>query len=92
MFSKIQFSLFSFNAFFIHAIVTLLLAENVAKQFSVSREDQDDFALQSQLKCEAAQKSGAFDKEIVKVDVPSRKGDYCYISILTEKMIIATLA
>ena len=49
-------------------------AENVAKRWGVSREDQDQFAVQSQLKCEAAQQAGHFDSEIVSVSVPSRKG------------------
>uniref|UniRef100_A0A3Q1F657 Acetyl-CoA acetyltransferase 2 n=1 Tax=Acanthochromis polyacanthus TaxID=80966 RepID=A0A3Q1F657_9TELE len=51
-----------------------LSAENVAKQWSVSREEQDRFAVQSQNKTEAAQKAGYFDQEIVPVMVPSRKG------------------
>ncbi|KAK2856168.1 hypothetical protein Q5P01_004903 [Channa striata] len=51
-----------------------ITAENVAKQWGVSREEQDQFALQSQKKTEAAQKAGHFDQEIVPVMVPSRKG------------------
>ncbi|KAM7367819.1 hypothetical protein PAMP_014094 [Pampus punctatissimus] len=51
-----------------------ITAENVAKQWSVSREEQDLFAVQSQNKTEAAQKAGHFDQEIVPVIVPSRKG------------------
>ncbi|XP_064412019.1 acetyl-CoA acetyltransferase, cytosolic [Latimeria chalumnae] len=51
-----------------------ITAENVAKQWAVSREDQDQFAVQSQNRTEAAQKAGYFDKEIVPVSVPSRKG------------------
>jgi len=51
-----------------------ITAENVAKKWSVTRDEQDEFALQSQLKCEAAQKADAFKKEIVPVQVPSRKG------------------
>ncbi|XP_069462921.1 acetyl-CoA acetyltransferase, cytosolic [Ambystoma mexicanum] len=49
-------------------------AENVAKQWKVSREDQDKLAVKSQNRTEDAQKSGYFDKEIVPVTVPSRKG------------------
>uniref|UniRef100_A0AAZ3QS34 Acetyl-CoA acetyltransferase 2 n=1 Tax=Oncorhynchus tshawytscha TaxID=74940 RepID=A0AAZ3QS34_ONCTS len=49
-------------------------AENVAKQWGVSREAQDQFAAQSQNRTEAAQKAGHFDQEIVPVMVPSRKG------------------
>jgi 3-oxoadipyl-CoA thiolase len=47
--------------------------ENVAAQFGISREDQDAFALRSQLRTEAAQHSGFFAEEIVPVTVPSRK-------------------
>ncbi|KAK6295509.1 acetyl-CoA acetyltransferase, cytosolic-like [Coregonus clupeaformis] len=51
-----------------------ITAENVAKQWGVSREAQDQFAAQSQNRTEAAQKAGHFDQEIVPVMVPSRKG------------------
>lgn len=51
-----------------------ITAENVAKQWGISREEQDQFAVQSQNKTEAAQKAGHFDQEIVPVMVPSRKG------------------
>uniref|UniRef100_A0A6Q2XUL4 Acetyl-CoA acetyltransferase 2 n=1 Tax=Esox lucius TaxID=8010 RepID=A0A6Q2XUL4_ESOLU len=51
-----------------------ITAENVAKQWGVSREAQDQFATQSQNRTEAAQKAGHFDQEIVPVIVPSRKG------------------
>ena len=50
-------------------------AENVAKEYGISREDQDKFAALSQNKAEAAQKSGRFNEEIVSVDIPQRKGD-----------------
>ncbi len=49
-------------------------AENVAKKFDVSRAAQDEFALQSQLKAEAAQKAGKFKDEIIPVEIPSKKG------------------
>src|SRR5438132_12989869 len=49
-------------------------AENVAKEYAVTREDQDKFAAASQNKAEAAQKAGKFADEIVTVEVPSRKG------------------
>jgi acetyl-CoA C-acetyltransferase len=49
-------------------------AENVAKEYAVTREDQDQFAVASQNKTEAAQKAGRFAQEIVTVEVPSRKG------------------
>jgi acetyl-CoA C-acetyltransferase len=49
-------------------------AENVAKEYAVSREDQDTFAAASQQKAEAAQKAGKFKDEIVTVEIPSKKG------------------
>src|SRR3954462_5339725 len=49
-------------------------AENVAKEYAVTREEQDEFAAKSQNKAEAAQKAGRFSDEIVTVEVPSRKG------------------
>jgi acetyl-CoA C-acetyltransferase len=50
-------------------------AENVAQQWQISREQQDEFALASQHKAEAAQKAGKFKDEIVPVTVRTRKGD-----------------
>jgi 3-oxoadipyl-CoA thiolase len=50
-------------------------AENVADDFSVSREDQDIFALRSQEKAAAAQASGRLAAEIAPVTIPQRKGD-----------------
>jgi 3-oxoadipyl-CoA thiolase len=55
-------------------------AENVADDFKVSREDQDAFALRSQARAAAAQKSGFFGREIVPVTLPSRKGDPVVVS------------
>jgi len=49
--------------------------ENVAEEFGVTREAQDAFALRSQAKAAAAQKAGIFDREIVPVTIPQRKGD-----------------
>jgi 3-oxoadipyl-CoA thiolase len=49
--------------------------ENIAEQFSVSREDQDAFALRSQQRAAAAQEAGFFANEIVPVSVPQRRGD-----------------
>jgi acetyl-CoA C-acetyltransferase len=49
-------------------------AENVAKEYAVTREEQDEFAVQSQNKTESAQKAGRFNDEIVAYEVPSRKG------------------
>ena len=50
-------------------------AEHVAEKFEISREMQDAFAVTSQARAEAAQKSGRFKEEIVPVTVSSRKGD-----------------
>jgi acetyl-CoA C-acetyltransferase len=50
-------------------------AENVAKQWQITRQQQDEFAVASQNKAEAAQKSGRFKDEIVPVTVKGRKGD-----------------
>ncbi len=50
-------------------------AENVARQFQITRETQDEFALASQNKAEAAQKAGRFKDEIVAVTIKGRKGD-----------------
>jgi acetyl-CoA C-acetyltransferase len=50
-------------------------AENVAAQWQITREMQDEFALASQNKAEAAQKAGKFRDEIVPFTVKSRKGD-----------------
>src|SRR5471032_2528300 len=50
-------------------------AENVAKQYQITRAQQDEFAVKSQNKAEAAQKAGKFKDEIVAVTVKSRKGD-----------------
>ncbi len=50
-------------------------AENLVEQHNISREDQDSFALSSQMKATAAQASGRLAKEIVAVEIPQRKGD-----------------
>jgi len=50
-------------------------AENVAKRWQITREDQDSFAAASQQKAEAAQKAGRFKDEIVPVVIKGRKGD-----------------
>jgi acetyl-CoA C-acetyltransferase len=50
-------------------------AENVAKQWQITRQQQDEFAVASQNKAEAAQKAGKFKTEIVPVKITSKKGD-----------------
>jgi acetyl-CoA C-acetyltransferase len=51
-----------------------ITAENVAKQYGVTRQEQDAFAALSQQKAEAAQKAGRFDDEILPIEIPQRKG------------------
>lgn len=50
-------------------------AENVAREWQITRDEQDEFAVKSQNKAEEAQKAGRFQDEIVPVTVKSRKGD-----------------
>lgn len=52
-----------------------ITAENVAEKYQITRDDQDQFATNSQNKAEAAQKNGHFDREIAAVTVKGRKGD-----------------
>jgi 3-oxoadipyl-CoA thiolase len=49
-------------------------AENVARKYKLSREEQDRFAYESQMKCKAAMEAGRFAEEIVPVEIPQRKG------------------
>lgn len=51
-----------------------ITAENVAEQWGITREEQDDFSFKSQQKCEAAIKAGKFKDEIVPVEVPQWDG------------------
>ena len=50
-------------------------AENIAAKYGISRAEQDEFALASQNKAEAAQKAGKFADEIIDIAIPQRKGD-----------------
>ena len=50
-------------------------AENIAKKWQITRQDQDELAVRSQNRCEAAQKSGRFKDEIIPVTIKGRKGD-----------------
>ncbi len=52
-----------------------ITAENIAEQWDLTREEQDEFAAQSQQKAEKAIKEGRFDDEIVPVEIPQRKGE-----------------
>lgn len=58
-----------------------ITAENLAEMYSISREDQDLFAYNSQMKATKAQENGRLAKEIMTVEIPQRKGD----AILFEK-------
>jgi acetyl-CoA C-acetyltransferase len=57
-----------------------ITAEEVVKRFNVSRADQDAFAAESQRRAEQAINSGVFDREIVPVEVPQRKGSPVKVS------------
>ncbi|AKJ67477.1 acetyl-CoA acetyltransferase [Pandoraea thiooxydans] len=52
-----------------------ITAENVAKEYGITREAQDRLAVESQNRAEAAQKAGRFADEIVPIAIPQRKGD-----------------
>lgn len=52
-----------------------ITAENLAELYSISREDQDLFAYNSQMKASKAQKNGVLAEEICSVEIPQRKGD-----------------
>jgi len=52
-----------------------ITAENVATKWQITRKDQDDFALLSQIKAEQAQKDGKFKNEIVPINLKSKSGD-----------------
>jgi acetyl-CoA C-acetyltransferase len=56
-------------------------AENVAKEFSVSREDQDAFAYRSQARAERARVEGVFEEEISPVSIKQRKGDPVVVAV-----------
>lgn len=55
-----------------------ITAENVAKKFNVSRTEQDEFAVASQNKAEAAQKAGKFKDEILPLEIASKKGSIVF--------------
>lgn len=71
-------------------------AENVAEQFQISREDQDQFAYETQLNWKNAQAAGHFNNEIAPVAIPQRKGDPILFAIdehprLSEVSVLASL-
>jgi acetyl-CoA C-acetyltransferase len=61
-----------------------MTAENIAERWQITRDAQDEFAVQSQNKAEAAKKAGKFNDEIVPFIIASRKGD---ISVDTDEYI-----
>lgn len=52
-----------------------ITAENLAKKYDISREEQDEFAFQSQQKMAKAMTEGRFDEQIISIKVPFRKGE-----------------
>lgn len=71
-------------------------AENVAEQFHISREDQDQFAYETQLNWKNAQAAGNFNNEIAPVSIPQRKGDPILFAVdehprLSEVSVLASL-
>ncbi len=56
-----------------------ITAENLAEMYHISREDQDKFSYNSQMKATAAMKSGRLAEEIIPVEIPSKKGDSTFI-------------
>lgn len=55
-----------------------ITAENLAWQYKLSRQEQDEFALSSQLKASKAQKEGRFKDEITPINIPSKKGEILF--------------
>ncbi|MES2832853.1 MAG: acetyl-CoA C-acetyltransferase [Pseudomonadota bacterium] len=53
-------------------------AENIAKKYNISRQEQDEFAVASQNKAEAAQKAGKFKDEILALEIPQKKGSITF--------------
>ena len=56
-------------------------AQNVAEEYEIARDDQDQFALRSQQRAVAAIESGRFKREIVPVDIPQRRGDPVTVAV-----------
>ncbi len=52
-----------------------LITENIAEKYGITREEQDEFSVNSQNKAEDAINNGKFEEEIIPVEIPSRKGD-----------------
>jgi len=56
-------------------------AENLARKYEISREEQDRFALRSQQKAEAAANSGRFDEEIAPLEIKGRKAKFQFLTV-----------
>jgi acetyl-CoA C-acetyltransferase len=71
-----------------------ITAENLAEQYQIGREAQDEFATASQNKAEAARREGRFDAEIVPVTIKGRKGDTIVDKdeFIREGVLVASLA
>ncbi|WP_420139268.1 acetyl-CoA C-acetyltransferase [Sphingomonas sp.] len=71
-----------------------ITAENLAEQYQITREAQDEFACASQNKAEAARRDGRFDAEIAPVTVKGRKGDTVVDKdeFIREGVVVASLA
>lgn len=54
-------------------------AERLAKQYSISRQEQDEYAVRSQQRAKQAWEAGCFDREVVSVEVPARKGTSSFV-------------
>lgn len=63
-----------------HDIHMGITAENIADEWNLTRDMQDDFAVTSQNRAEKAQKEGRFKDEIVPVEIPQRRGDAIVVS------------
>lgn len=66
-----------------------ITAENVAKQWHVSREEQDRFAVQSHERALAAMARGDFKDEIVAIEIIERKADLCSSQVVEKKRLIS---
>lgn len=71
MYTYIQYYL----SILINILILILSAENVAVKYSISREEQDKYAAESQQKTENAQKNGYFQQEIIPVIIKTSKGE-----------------
>lgn len=66
-----------------------ITAENVAKQWNITREEQDEFAALSHQKAVAAQKNGFFDAEIVPIEITDRYPDLSTSTLVTKQRLVS---